>query len=111
MTPTGFKAWPREDDTWGGEWIGGAANVSLIFFNSEGPGHGPKLHSHPYPETFVIRQGRALFRIGDTEIEAGAGDIVVAPANTPHQFRTLGDGRYESIDIHVNGTFETTWLE
>jgi len=100
-------------DTWKGEWQGGAfgAGISVIFFRAEGIGSGPKLHTHPYPETFIMRTGRALFTLGDQTVEAVAGDIVVAPANVPHKFANLGPGVLESIDIHEAGSFETMWLE
>jgi hypothetical protein len=38
-----------------GEWEGGeAANVTVILHESIEPGRGPRLHTHPYPETFII---------------------------------------------------------
>jgi mannose-6-phosphate isomerase-like protein (cupin superfamily) len=83
----------------------------LIFNYLEAPGGGPRLHRHPYPETFVIRQGTGLFTVGDEEIRASAGQILVVPANTPHKFTNLGPGALETIDIHERGTFATEWLE
>lgn len=111
--PEGFQEWQIEGGkTWGGQWDGGdVANVSVIFFSADGPGQGPKLHKHPYPETFLIRAGKAEFLIGDRQFEAEAGEVVVVPADTPHRFRTISDGLYESIDIHVNPRVEVTWLE
>ena len=37
------------------------SQVSLIFVYSSRDGAGPRLHQHPYTETFVVRHGRALF--------------------------------------------------
>ncbi len=92
-----------------GEWEGGDANVTIIFHDSVEPGRGPRLHMHPYPETFVIEAGRARFTVGDEVIEAGAGQILVVPPDTPHKFETLGPMR--SIHIHASPKFETRWLE
>jgi hypothetical protein len=53
---------------------------------SAGTGDGPRLYRHPYPETFIIRSGEALFTVGDDVISAAGGQIVVVPLNTPHKF-------------------------
>ena len=105
--------WADSADVWSGEAQCGrfGANLSLIFNRIEAVGGGPRLHKHPYAETFIIRQGKALFTIGDEEIPAEAGQILIAPANAPHKFTNLGPGPMESIDIHENGTFVTEWLE
>ena len=100
-------------DNWRGEFEGGThgAGISVIFFRTEMIGGGPRLHKHPYPETFIIRNGRVRFTVGDETIEAAAGQIVVCPANVPHKFENLGPGLLEQIDIHESGVFETIWLE
>ncbi|WP_083223729.1 MULTISPECIES: cupin domain-containing protein [unclassified Ensifer] len=107
------EQWAEKPDVWQGEFQGGAygADVSVMFFTTDRIGGGPKLHRHPYPETFIIRTGRALFTVGDRKIEAEAGQIVVAPANMPHKFENLGPGRLETTDLHVAGAFSTEWLE
>lgn len=105
--------WLTDIDNFHGEWQGAAhgAGICVIANHIEERGAGPRLHRHPYSETFVIRSGRALFTVGQQKIEAGAGEIVVAPANVPHKFENLGPGPLETIDIHENGTFVTEWLE
>ena len=60
---------------------------------------------------FDVRTGRALFTLGDQEIEAMAGQVLVAPAGTPHKFKNLGPGLLETIDIHASDRFITDWLE
>jgi len=57
------------------------------------------LHQHPYPETWVVRAGRALITVGEEEIEAGPGDVVVVEPKTSHGFRNLGPGRLEVVCI------------
>jgi mannose-6-phosphate isomerase-like protein (cupin superfamily) len=105
--------WLADPQRFHGEWQGGAngAGICVIANRIDRPGGGPKLHTHPYAEVFVIREGRALFTLGDATVEASAGQILVAPAGMPHKFENLGPGPLESIDIHENGSFVTDWLE
>jgi mannose-6-phosphate isomerase-like protein (cupin superfamily) len=85
------------------------ANVSF-FLSHHPPGSGPRLHRHPYEEVFIVEEGAVVFTVGDDEIEAGPGDIVVAPARTPHKFLVrLGPAR--QINIHPVARMETEWLE
>jgi mannose-6-phosphate isomerase-like protein (cupin superfamily) len=86
------------------------ATISLILDDSE-PGHGPRLHQHPYDETWVVNAGNLLFQAGDEQLEAGPGDIVIVPAQTPHKFVNHGPERASMVCIHANPTFETQWLE
>ena len=49
------------------------------------PGHRAPEHLHPeMEERWEVVAGRAAFRIGGREHEAGPGDVVVAPPGTPH---------------------------
>src|SRR5436190_21218278 len=99
-----MSTWAKDRERWHGELQGApyGMGLSLIFFSSEKPGGGPKLHTHPYPETFIIQKGHALYVIGDETVEAHPGQILVAPANTPHKFTNIGPGVLESIDIHLS---------
>jgi mannose-6-phosphate isomerase-like protein (cupin superfamily) len=105
--------WADHPELWKGEFQGGAhgVGVSVVFYATDEIGGGPRLHSHPYPETFIIRVGRALFTHGDQTVEAKAGQILIAPAGMPHKFENLGPGRLETTDIHLAGAFSTDWLE
>jgi mannose-6-phosphate isomerase-like protein (cupin superfamily) len=85
------------------------AGISFLLVDNE-PGQGPALHVHPYPETWVVRRGRALVTAGEKEIEAGSGDVVVVEPETPHGFRNLGPGRLELVCIHAAGRMVTRWL-
>jgi mannose-6-phosphate isomerase-like protein (cupin superfamily) len=86
------------------------AGISFLLVDNE-PGQGPDLHVHPYAETWVVRSGRALFRAGGEEIEAGPGDVVVVEAETPHGFRNLGPDRLQLVCIHASGRMITRWLD
>ena len=107
------EQWADHPELWKGEFQGGAHGVdmSVVFYATDEIGGGPRLHSHPYPETFIIRSGEAVFTVGASELRASAGQIVVVPADTPHKFRNAGPGPLETIDIHANGEFITEWLE
>jgi mannose-6-phosphate isomerase-like protein (cupin superfamily) len=85
------------------------AGVCLLFVDA-GAGDGPSLHRHPYEEIFIVQEGCCTFVVGDDELEAGAGDIVIAPAGVPHRFVNTGDGPLKQIDIHVSPQFSTEWL-
>jgi mannose-6-phosphate isomerase-like protein (cupin superfamily) len=86
------------------------AGISFLLVDNE-PGQGPGLHRHSYPETWVVRAGRALITVDEEELEAGPGDVVVVEANTPHGFRNPGPERLEVFCIHAAGRMVTEWLD
>ena len=77
-------------------------DVTVLVVESEGSGKGPCLHVHPYGELFVVHQGRARYEVGDESVEAGAGDVLFAPAGVPHRFVTLSEGPFRATDIHLS---------
>jgi mannose-6-phosphate isomerase-like protein (cupin superfamily) len=92
-------------------FLGHERDASVCFFLSHNrPGTGPRLHRHPYEETFIVEEGDVLFTVGDSTIEAGAGDIVVVPAGAPHKFVSRG-ATHRQISIHPVPRMETEWLE
>ena len=88
----------------------GDAAVSLILECTPRTGVGPRLHKHPYAETFLIRRGSATFTIGSEHLTGRAGQVLVVPAETPHTFSSGPDG-YEAVHIHANPRFLNDWLE
>ena len=86
------------------------ATVSF-FVGSFAPGRGPKLHTHPYDETFILEEGRATFTVDGETVEAEGGEIVVVPARTPHKFVVTGDRDMRSVNIHAAPEMSTDWLE
>ncbi len=86
------------------------ATVSVILDHSE-PGEGPRRHQHPYDETWVVIEGKVAFDAGDERLDAGPGDIVIVPPDTPHKFVVQGSGPASLVCIHANPTFDTEWLE
>jgi quercetin dioxygenase-like cupin family protein len=92
----------------------GAAHGDLpvsFFLVHSAPGAAVSLHRHPYPEVFVIETGQATFRIGDIELTARGGQIVVAPADCPHGFANTGSGELRITAIHPAAEMTTAWLE
>jgi mannose-6-phosphate isomerase-like protein (cupin superfamily) len=86
------------------------ATTCIILDESE-PGGGPRLHRHPYDETWVVVAGTLTFTAGDDQLAAAPGDIVVVPPGVPHKFRNDGPGRSRLVCIHASPTFQTEWLE
>ena len=82
-----------------------------FFITDAPPGTGPKLHTHPYEEIFIVQEGNVRFQAGDQVIDATAGQIVIVPAGTPHRFTNLGPDRSRHIDIHPAGEMITAWIE
>jgi quercetin dioxygenase-like cupin family protein len=85
------------------------AQVS-VFVSHNRPGTGPRLHRHPYEETFIVEHGEVLFTVGESTIEARAGDIVIVPAGAPHKFVSRS-ATHRQVSIHPVPRMETEWLE
>ena len=113
--PARFKRadWASHDRLWKGILDGKAmgTDVTILFYATEETGAGAKWHVHPYDEIFIVREGRALYTIGDEKIEAEAGDVLFGPAEIPHKFVNLGPGLLETTDIHLNDTWIQTDLD
>jgi mannose-6-phosphate isomerase-like protein (cupin superfamily) len=86
------------------------ATISVILDRSE-PGQGPRLHRHPYDETWVVHEGNLTFHLGDAQHRAGPGDVVIAPARVAHKFVNDGPGRCNLVCIHASPKMITEWLE
>jgi len=109
--------WCRKPDLWPDQWRGAAeghmlgTGVTILFYETPEVGVGPRWHVHPYDEVFVIREGRALFTVGDRKLEAEKGDVVLGPANVPHKFHNLGPGKLVTVDIHQSDRWIQTDLD
>ena len=103
-----IKAGTRKDGNVEGADYG--ASISLILDESD-PGQGPRLHRHPYEETWVVQEGHLTFRYGEDRLALGAGDIVIVPAGVAHKFTNDGPGPSKLVCIHASPTFIGEWLE
>jgi quercetin dioxygenase-like cupin family protein len=86
----------------GGDDVG----VSIFVTNYPERGQGPQLHKHPYPEVFVVHAGTARFTVGDEQLIVEAGHIVIAPAETPHNFKCAGDDTLRVVTVHPSGAVQ-----
>lgn len=86
-------------------------DVSYIHLSTTRVDVGPPLHRHPYAEVILIRQGQAMFTLAAEQFLAHAGQTLVVPPGTPHGFRTLGPGRYESVAMHLSREFVSELFE
>ena len=86
------------------------AKVSVILEDMP-PGTGPRLHWHPYGETWVVISGEISFFDGKAAKEAGPGDVIYIAPREPHGFRVVGDAPIRMVCIHQSEKFETNWLE
>lgn len=85
--------------------------ITVLFFATEEVGAGASWHVHPYDEVFLIRAGRARFKVGSETIDVAAGDVLMAPAAVPHRFSNLGPDRFETIDLHLSPRWIQTDLD
>ena len=79
----------------------GGDDAPVSMFITEYPhGRGPDLHTHPYPEVFLVEQGTGTFSSGDDEVVVEAGHVVVVPAETVHGFKNRHDGTLRVVSVH-----------
>jgi mannose-6-phosphate isomerase-like protein (cupin superfamily) len=86
------------------------SGVSFFLVHNE-PGAGPDLHRHPYPETWIVRSGKARFTADGEELDAGPGDILVVSSETPHKFKNVGTERLDIVCIHASSRIIQEELE
>jgi mannose-6-phosphate isomerase-like protein (cupin superfamily) len=55
------------------------------------PGHPAVPHELTREEVFIVLSGRARVRLGDELREAGEGDAIVVPRDTPFEIAVAGD--------------------
>ena len=84
--------------------------ATSVYVTSFEPGHGPRLHRHPYPEVFLVDDGLARFEAAGEQIDVGPGHFVVVPAETPHRYENVGTGPLRVLSVHPNGVVLQTNL-
>lgn len=94
------------------DFVGSDHGAQLTVILVDAPaGHGPALQRHPYEEIFVVHAGNGTFFVDGSQVQAGAGDVVLAPAGTAHRFNNSGSHRLRLTAIHHAPQFTTEWLE
>ena len=86
----------------------GPCSVSFFLVYNQ-PDQGPRLHHHPYDETFVILEGRVRVTVGDEVLDGGPGDIDIGPAGMPHGFTNTGPDPARLVCIHAAPAMTTQW--
>ena len=78
---------------------------------TEPPGAEAPLHvHHREDEGFWLLEGSATFEVGDTTIEAVAGDYLFGPRDIPHSY-TVGDAGCRMLFIMIPGGIEEFIIE
>ncbi|TAE32033.1 MAG: cupin domain-containing protein [Cytophagales bacterium] len=73
---------------------------------------GPSLHvHHEQDEIFSIIEGEYLFRVGDNEFTAKAGDTVFAPRGIPHTWLQLSEKGRQLYMVQPAGKMEEFFLK
>jgi mannose-6-phosphate isomerase-like protein (cupin superfamily) len=101
-------------------WLGNLAVIKataadtggrISIIEVTGPaGDGPLHVHHREDEGFWILEGSATFEIGDTIVEAHAGDYVFGPRDIPHRY-SVGDAGCRMLFIMTPGGFEDLVIE
>ena len=98
----------------GGEFEGYlyGSEITLILEHEDRIGAGPRLHQHPYSETFVLRRGAARFTVGDERFEAVGGQLLVVPAFTRTSSRRSATRRWSrSTSTPMTGSSPSGWSD
>jgi mannose-6-phosphate isomerase-like protein (cupin superfamily) len=74
------------------------------------PGSAVELHTHPYPETFVLLEGHGRWTAGDEVVELRPNQMLVVPPETAHGFRNVGEQPLLVVSVHEAGAIEQSWL-
>ena len=97
-------------------WFGALAEIKATAADTAGqmtilevtepPGAEAPLHVHRRDdEAFWVLHGDVTFEVGETTIEASAGDYVFGPRGIPHRF-TVGDQGCRMLFLLVPGGIE-----
>jgi quercetin dioxygenase-like cupin family protein len=102
-------------------WLGGLAVIKAAAADTGGqmtiieitnpPGfEAPRHVHHREDEGFWILEGDVTFEVGNTTIEAHAGDYAFGPRDIPHRY-TVGDKGCRMLFIFLPGGFEGLVME
>jgi mannose-6-phosphate isomerase-like protein (cupin superfamily) len=67
---------------------------------------GPGAHQHEEDDVFYVIEGTLSFFVGGKWIDAPKGSLVIAPADTPHDFQNRTAKRAGLLNVSVPGDFE-----
>ena len=70
------------------EWV--MLPAMAVYVNDHEPGDAAGLHTHEEDHVLVMRAGRMRWTVDGQTVEAGPGDVILAPAGTEHGFEVIG---------------------
>jgi quercetin dioxygenase-like cupin family protein len=73
-----------------------AGTLTVFSFDA---GQGLSEHTSPYDATVLVLDGQALMMIGGQPVRAGVGEMVIMPANIPHDVRA--EQRFKMLLIMI----------
>jgi quercetin dioxygenase-like cupin family protein len=73
-----------------------AGTLTLFSFDA---GQGLSEHTSPYDATVLVVEGEAVLTIGGQRVVARAGELVIMPANVPHDVRA--ESKFKMLLIMV----------
>lgn len=79
-----------------------APHFAMRQFSIAAGGHMP-LHTNSVEHEQFVLAGRARVVLGDTTVEAQAGDVLLIPAGVSHSYATLGDEPYTFLCLVPKG--------
>ncbi len=71
-------------------------SLTLFAFDA---GQGLSEHTSPYDATVLILDGAAILTIGGKAVTANAGEMVIMPANVPHDVQA--ESRFKMLLIMI----------
>lgn len=86
------------------------ADVSYFYVENQ-PGEGPRLHWHPYSETWIVLEGTVRIIRGEETFVAETGDTATVAAYVPHGFVNAGTGTLRILGIHASATMIQTFID
>lgn len=81
-----------------------------MFVLRTAPGRFVEMHTHPYPETFLLLDGWGRWTIGDAVTELEAEAMITAPTLTPHGLRNVGETPLLVVTVQESPTLKQTFL-
>ena len=75
------------------------SGVSMFIVRTP-PGGFVELHTHPYPETFLLLEGHGRWTAGEAVAELRPNQMLVVPPETLHGFRNIGDQPLLVVSVH-----------
>ena len=74
------------------------------------PGTTVELHTHPYPETFLLLEGHGRWTAGEHVEELHPNQLLVVPPETAHGLRNIGETPLLVVSVHEAGRIQQTFL-